>query len=65
MTYFNLFHASQYRIFLYFYSREVFLEGDALLADKIYYLNKIMNCCDLFYEVELPGFFHLIILLER
>ena len=58
-TYFNLFHAGQYTIFLYFYSREVFLSGNFLLADKIYYLNKIMSSCDLFYEVELPEFFML------
>lgn len=51
-TYFNPFHAGQYTIFLYFYSREVFLKGNSLLADKIYFLNKIMSSCDLFYEVE-------------
>ena len=58
-TYFNPFHSGQYTIFLYFFSREVFLFGNTLLADKIYYLNKIMNSCDLFYEVELPSFFSL------
>ncbi len=58
-TYFNLFHAGQYTIFLYFYSRELFLCGNSLLADKIYFLNKIMSSCDLFYEVELPEFFML------
>lgn len=58
-TYFNPFHAGQYTIFLYYYSREIFLSGNSLLADKIYYLNKIMNSCDLFYEVELPEYFSL------
>ena len=29
------------------------------MADKIYFLNKIMSSCDLFYEVELPDFFML------
>ena len=56
-VYFNPFHAGQYTIFLYFYSREVFLKGNSLLADKIYFLNKIMSSCDLFYEVELPDVF--------
>jgi len=56
-TYFNPFHAGQYTVFLYYYSRLVYLSGNSLLADKIYYLNKIMNSCDLFYEVELPDFF--------
>lgn len=58
-TYFNPFHSGQYTVFLYFYSRLVFLSGNSILADKIYYLNKIMNSCDLFYEVELPDFFSL------
>ena len=58
-TYFNPFNAGQYTIFLYYYSREVFLLSNYFLADKIYYLNKIMNSCDLFYEVELPDFFML------
>ena len=58
-TYFNPFHSGQYTIFLYYFSREVFLFGNSLLADKIYYLNKIMNSCDLFYEVELPDYFSL------
>lgn len=58
-VYFNPFHAGQYTIFLYLYSREVFLSGNSLLADKIYFLNKIMSSCDLFYEVELPDFFML------
>ena len=58
-TYFNPFHSGQYTVFLYFYSRLVFLSGNSILADKIYYLNKIMNSCDLFYEVELPDYFSL------
>jgi len=58
-TYFNPFHSGQYTVFLYFFSREVFLSGNSLLADKIYFLNKIMSSCDLFYEVELPEFFML------
>ena len=58
-VYFNLFHAGQYTVFLYFYSREVFLCGNSILADKIYFLNKIMSSCDLFYEVEMPDFFML------
>lgn len=53
-TYFNPFHSGQYCIFLYFLSNEVWKAGDSLLADKIYYLNKIMNGFDMFYQVELP-----------
>ena len=58
-AYFNPFHSGQYTVFLYFFSRLVFLSGNSILADKIYYLNKIMNSCDLFYEVELPDYFSL------
>jgi serine O-acetyltransferase len=31
--------------------------GGGLLMDKCYYLNKALNACDLFYEVELPSIF--------
>lgn len=58
-AFFNPFHAGQYTVFLYYYSRLVYLTGNSILADKIYYLNKIMNSCDLFYEVELPDYFSL------
>lgn len=33
------------------------LERDSILADKVYYLNKVMNSVDLFYEIELPDHF--------
>ncbi len=59
-TYFNPFQSAQYTIFLYFMSREIFENTDnILLADKIYYLNKALNGCDLFYEVRLPEYFTL------
>lgn len=59
-TFFNPYQSAQYTIFLYFFSNTVFRETNSrLLADKLYYLNKIMNACDIFYEVELPRFFML------
>lgn len=59
-TYFNPFHSGQYTIMLYFMSRRIYLKThECLLADKLYYLNKVMNGCDLFYEVELPHSFKL------
>ena len=58
-TYFNVFHSGQYCIYLYYLSNEVWKLGNSLLADKIYYLNKIMNGLDMFYEVELPDYFSL------
>lgn len=57
--YFNPYHSGQYCIFLYFLSNEVWKKGNSLLADKIYFLNKMLNACDMFYEVELPDFFML------
>ena len=56
-VYFNPFHSGQYCIYLYWFSRTIFEAGNSFLADKIYYLNKIMNGCDMFYEVELPEVF--------
>ncbi|MEG2341180.1 MAG: transferase [Odoribacter sp.] len=57
-TYFNPYHSAQYTIFLYYFSHTIFQKtGNRVLADKLYYLNKMMNGCDLFYEVELPDYF--------
>lgn len=59
-TYFNPYQSAQYTIFLYFFSNTIFREtNNRLLADKLYYLNKAMNACDMYYEVELPRFFML------
>ncbi len=56
---FNPYHSGQYTVFLYFLSREVATTGDTTLADKIYYLNRMMNGLDLYYEVILPDVFAL------
>lgn len=61
-TYFNPYHSGQWLIFLYFISYELAhpsdqREANTLLSDRVYYLNKIMNGCDLFYEVKLPDIF--------
>ncbi|MFW0755453.1 hypothetical protein ACN1C3_11995 [Pseudomonas sp. H11T01] len=60
-VFFSLYHSGQYCIFLYFLSRQVFLDNpeNPVLADKIYYLNKTLNGLDLFYEVLMPEAFHL------
>ena len=61
VTYFNPYHSGQYTIFLYYFSNTIFQKekNNIRLAEKIYYLNRIMNACDLFYEVELPEIFML------
>lgn len=56
-TYFNPYHSCQYAIFLYFYSRLIVEHtSELLLADKIYYLNKMLNSCDLYHQINLPAF---------
>lgn len=54
---FDPFHSGQYSIFLYYLSREAWSRGEATLADKLYYLNKALNSCDLFHQIELPEVF--------
>lgn len=56
-VYFNPYHSAQYTTFLFYFSNSVYKGGNRLLADKLYYLNKMMNACDLFYEVDLPDYF--------
>lgn len=57
-TFFSPFQSAQYTIFLYYFSNTIFRKShNRLLADKLYYLNKMMNACDIYYEVELPSFF--------
>jgi serine O-acetyltransferase len=56
-VYFNPFHSVQYCIFLYIYSRTIYIDKkDGILADKLYYLNRSLNSCDLFYAIELPTY---------
>lgn len=60
-VFFSIYHSGQYCIFLYFLSRQIFLDnpGNSTLADKIYYLNKSLNGLDLFYEIKMPEAFQL------
>lgn len=60
-VFFNPFHSGQWCIFLYFLSNSLHnkLKSNMILCDKIYYLNRMLNSCDLFYEVKLPDVFFL------
>jgi serine O-acetyltransferase len=60
-VYFNPFHSGQYSIFLYFVANSVLhlAEDNNTLADRVYYLNKCLNCLDIFYEVNMPKVFFL------
>ncbi len=53
---FSPFHSGQWLIFLYFYSNVISPENK-ILADKLYYLNKIMNGIDIYHEVKLSNVF--------
>ena len=49
------FYSIEYTIFLYWMSREFYRKENIVMATWIYYLNKTLNCVELFYEVELPS----------
>ena len=51
----SLYNSVMYCILLYWLSRELFQNGKLELADKVYYLNKMLNAVELFYEVKLPA----------
>ena len=57
---FNTYHSGQYTIFLYYLSREMYKKSlcSNVLLEKIFYLNKMLNSVDLYYEVDLPKVFH-------
>ncbi len=59
-VYFSPFHSGQYGIFLYYLSHAIGnIEGAGDLADRLYYLNKIMNSVDMYHAVKLPDIFDL------
>ena len=40
--------------YLYQVSHILYKNGYSIIADKVYYLNKMLNALDLFYAIELP-----------
>jgi len=59
--YFNHNNGNHYSMFLYYLTNTVWKKtGDEQVASKLFMLNKIINCVDIFYEVELPDIFVLI-----
>lgn len=52
----NPYHSVQYMILLYWISHIMFQkDGGGINAEKVYYLNKVLNSVDLFYEICLPS----------
>jgi len=55
---FNPYHSGQYSIFLYYLANTIYRSGfTGDITDKIYYLNKIMNSVDWYYQIVLPDIF--------
>lgn len=55
---FSHLHSVQNAIFLYYLSRSVYVgNGSQHLCDSIYYLNRMLNGVDWYYQVELPAVF--------
>ena len=55
----NTTFSNGYTVFLYKLSNKLYKNNYIETASKIYYLNKIMNSVELFYEVEMPQNFFL------
>lgn len=55
----NTMFSNGYTVFLYKLSNKLYKNNYIETASKIYYLNKIMNSVELFYEVEMPQNFFL------
>ena len=51
----NPFNSVMYCNYLYWLSHEAFIRGLVDIAAKVYYLNKMLNSVELFYEIELPS----------
>ncbi|WP_218871281.1 hypothetical protein [Chitinibacter bivalviorum] len=55
---FNYLHSSQYCIFLYYLSNQIWRSGGSRqVCEKLFGLNKMLNGIDLFFEVEMPEVF--------
>lgn len=50
----NPFNSVMYCNYLYQVSHILYKNGYSIIADKVYYLNKMLNALDLFYAIELP-----------
>lgn len=57
---FSHLNGDHYASFLYFVSHEAGKANHTALAERVFYLNKILHGLDLFYSVELPDIFMLV-----
>jgi serine O-acetyltransferase len=55
---FSPFHSVQYSIYLYYLSNTIYkLKGENDISAQLYYLNKVMNSVDWYYEISFPNVF--------
>lgn len=54
---FSILNTSVYAVFLYYLGHHIGNRGGVLLADKLYYLNKIMNSVEWYWNIKLPEHF--------
>lgn len=54
---FTILNTTVYAVFLYHLAHIIGLGGEVELADKLYYLNKIINCVEWYWNIELPEHF--------
>ena len=55
---FSVYNSNVYAVFLHYLSTAIGkLSGGAILADKLYYLNKIINGVEWYWNIELPEHF--------
>lgn len=55
---FSVYNSAQYCVFLYYLSSTAYtVDQNGIVAEKIYYLNKVLNSVDIFYAVEMPKIF--------
>jgi len=58
---FNHLNSDHYCTYLYFFSNTLFKNNtNKIYYEKMYYLNKLLNGVDMFYEVKLPNIFLII-----
>lgn len=55
---FSPYHSVQYSIYLYYLAHTIYqIKGENDLSAQLYYLNKVMNSVDWYYEISLPDIF--------
>jgi len=54
---FDVMNTTVYAVFLYYLAHRIGIRGGQKLADQLYYLNKIMNGVEWYWNIEMPEHF--------